>query len=257
MTQLLSSSSRFDWKPCQKTRPWSLLCCKNRSRIHTGSQSCLYRGLLILANLHMSNTECWRLSEDWRRNHIQATSPEEPRLKITKWHYLKSPLNSIFNLKCCLNNDEMFCFFGPATTSVKRKHAPWTNCDSLCAFVVTFSYLNFQQQIHCKKSFCALQNEAEGVADDREWSEPIHIIGQFLALALLNRGLKYISTTTLFRRIYSVSSSESAKTPTIHVERIAVRQFPYINKQLTFLTNFCCCDHQEFFLLGVIFLSYK
>ena len=109
----------------------------------------------------------------------------------------------------------------------------------------------------CKKSFCALQNEAEGVAYDREWSEPIHIIGQFLALALLNRGLKYISTTTLFRRIYSVSSSESAKTPTIHVERIAVRQFPYINKQLTFLTNFCCCDHQEFFLLGVIFLSYK
>ena len=41
----------------------------------------------------------------------------------------------------------------------------------------------------CKKSFCALQNEAEGVGDDREWSEPIHIIGHFLALALLNRGL--------------------------------------------------------------------
>ena len=109
MTQLWSNSSRFDWNPCQKTRLWSLLCCKNRSRIHTGSQSCLYRGLLILANLRMSNTECWRLLEDWRRNHIQATGPEEPRLKITEWHYLKGPLNSMFNLNCCLNNDEMFC----------------------------------------------------------------------------------------------------------------------------------------------------
>ena len=147
MTQLLSSSSRFDWKPCQKTRPWSLLCCKNRSRIHTGSQSCLYRGLLILANLHMSNTECWRLSEDWRRNHIQATSPEEPRLKITKWHYLKSPLNSIFNLKCCFSNDEMFCFLVLPWPESNVNMRPEQIAILSALSLLRFSYLNFQQQI--------------------------------------------------------------------------------------------------------------
>ena len=41
-----------------------------------------------------------------------------------------------------------------------------------------------------------------------------------LDTALLNRGLKHISMTTLFRRIYFMSSSGSAKTPTIHVERV-------------------------------------
>ena len=84
VTQLWSSSSRLHWKICQKPRPRSLLCCKNRSRIHTGSQSCLHKGLLILDNLCMRNTECWRLLEDWRRNHIQATSPEQQRFKITE-----------------------------------------------------------------------------------------------------------------------------------------------------------------------------
>ena len=82
MTQLRSSSSRLHLNPRQQTRPRSLLCCTNRSRIHTGSQSCLHRELLILDNLRNRNTECWRLLEDWRRNQIKATSPEQQRFKI-------------------------------------------------------------------------------------------------------------------------------------------------------------------------------
>ena len=85
-TQLWSSSSRLNWNPCQQSRPRSLLCCRNRSRIHTGSQSCLHRGLWILDNLRNRNTECWRLLEDWRRNQIKATSPEQQRFKIKEWH---------------------------------------------------------------------------------------------------------------------------------------------------------------------------
>ena len=92
VTQLWSSSSRFDWNPCRKTRPRSLLWRKSRSKIHTASQSCLYRGLWILGNLRMHNTECWRLLEDWRRNQVEATSPERQRFKITEWHTKTSPI---------------------------------------------------------------------------------------------------------------------------------------------------------------------
>ena len=96
MTQLRSSSSRLHLNPRQQTRPRSLLCCTNRSRIHTGSQSCLHRGLLILDNLRNRNTECWRLLEDWRRNQIKATSPEQQRFKIKEWH---TKTSSIFYIQ--------------------------------------------------------------------------------------------------------------------------------------------------------------
>ena len=92
VTQLCSSSSRFHRNPCHQTRPWSLLWCKNRSRIHTASQSGLHRGLAILDNLRIGNTECWKLLGYWRRNQIEATNPKRQRFKKTESHSKKSPI---------------------------------------------------------------------------------------------------------------------------------------------------------------------
>ena len=86
VTQLWCSSLRLHWYPWNRTRPWSLLWCKNRRRIHTGSQSCLHRGLEILDNLCIGNTECWRLLGYWRRKQIKATNPKRQRFKITQSH---------------------------------------------------------------------------------------------------------------------------------------------------------------------------
>ena len=141
----------------------------------------------------------------------------------------KSLIYSISNLYCCLNNDEMFCLSVLPRRKRKRKHATSVNCDSLSAIAV-YSYLNFQQQIRAKRFdtyasvwFAATtRNHSALCRTKKEWTMTKNDQSPSILLntALLNRGLKYISMTKLFRRIYSVSSSGSAKTPTIHVERV-------------------------------------